>query len=382
MRTLLGLQPRAHFIDDRVVEVVELGAVGQRQLSERVQGLALGQVVLRLVVELGRRTHADFRMHLAQAAQHRGLVLAWRGYRAGRRSLDLADVDHEHGVVRGQRAARFGQHVRMRQIVLGTGLGKRADHVGGVLVEAIVDRAFRARARALVVDTEASADVHVADRQAELGQLDEIAHGFAHAARDVAHVGHLRTHVEVQQLERVRKPGGLQLVDQGQQLARGEAELGLVAAGVLPLAGAEAFQPHAHAEQRLDAERLRLLDDETQLGGLLDDDEDLQAELASDQGQANVFAILVAIADDHAAAPRQREHGHQLGFRTGLESESGTAASGKLAGDVLLLVDLDRIDGRIAARIVPGRHGPGEGGLQARAAIVEYVGKAHQQRQA
>ena len=61
-------------------------------------------------------------------------------------------------------------------------------------------------------------------------------------------------------LQRVREPAALSCVDQIEQLARRQAELGLVAAGVLPLAGAETGQPHAHAEQRFDAERARFFE--------------------------------------------------------------------------------------------------------------------------
>ena len=75
----------------------------------------------------------------------------------------------------------------------------------------------------------------------------------------------------------------------------------LAIAAVLPLAGAKAGQAHTHAEQRLDAERLRLFQRGFELGGFFDDDEYAQPELASDQGQAQVFAILVAVADHDAA---------------------------------------------------------------------------------
>ena len=62
-------------------------------------------------------------------------------------------------------------------------------------------------------------------------------------------------------------------------------------------ASTEAGQPHAHAQARLHAQRLCFLQHQLQFGGLLDHDEGLQAQLAADQGQADVFAILVAIAD-------------------------------------------------------------------------------------
>jgi hypothetical protein len=45
------------------------------------------------------------------------------------------------------------------------------------------------------------------DLVAELGELDEVAHRLAHAVGDVAHVGDLAAHVEMQQLQRVAQAG-------------------------------------------------------------------------------------------------------------------------------------------------------------------------------
>jgi hypothetical protein len=107
-----------------------------------------------------------------------------------------------------------------------------------------------------------------------------------------------------------------------QQLARVQPELGLVAAAVLPLAGAQRGQPHAHAQARLHAQRGGFLDHQLQLGFLLDDDEGLQAQLAPDQRQADVFAVLVAVADDRCRPAAQRQHGHQLRLAAGLQAEA------------------------------------------------------------
>ena len=102
----------------------------------------------------------------------------------------------------------------------------------------------------------------------------------------------------------------------------------------------------------------RLLDHQRQLGRLLDHDEGLQAELAADQREADVLAILVAVADDEAARARQRQHRHQLGLAAGLEAEAFAAVRGQLAGDAAVLVDLDRIDRGVAAGVVAARPSP------------------------
>ncbi len=119
-----------------------------------------------------------------------------------------------------------------------------------------------------------------------------------------------------------------------------------------------------------------------QLGQLLDHNMHAQTELQADQREADVFAVLVAIADHDRTAPRHRQHRHQLGLGTGFEAKAVRAGGNQLAGDAALLVHLDRIDGRIAACIAVIGNRLGECVLQPRQAVGEDVGKAHQQRQA
>ena len=187
--------------------------------------------------------------------------------------------------------------------------------------------------------------------------------------------------MEVQQLQGVEHVGGLEAFDQVEHLARREAELGLVAAAVLPLAGAQRGQAQAHAQARLHVQGLGFLDDHRQLAGLLDDDEGFQAQLAADQGQADELTVLVAIADDQAARAGQAQHGHQLGLGAGLEAKAFTTGRGQLAGDAAVLVHLDRVHGGVAALVVEFLHRAAEGGLQLAQAVAQDVGEPQQQRQ-
>ena len=278
-------------------------------------------------------------------------------HRAQRRALDLADVGHQHGVVRGQRATGLGHDPRRRQVVLGAGLGQRRDDGGGVLLQPVVDRAVAARARALVVDAQAAADVDDVDRHAGLAQLDEIARRLAHALRDVAHVGDLRAHVEVQQLQACR-------ACRPRAVARAGPAAGAARARTWPCRRRcsatcrRRATPGACARRSAARPRARAASSITivQLGGLLDHDEGVEPELAADQRQADVLAVLVAVADHDRAAARQRQHRHQLGLGTGLEAEAVLAVGDQLAGDVAVLVDLDRVDRGVAAVVVVVGH--------------------------
>ena len=94
-------------------------------------------------------------------------------------TLDVGDLNHEHGVVRGQRPAAFRENVRMRQALRVAELLEHPDHGTGVIVHVVVDRTGVARMRAVVVDTQTAAYVDVIDRQAEVAQLAVVTNRFA-----------------------------------------------------------------------------------------------------------------------------------------------------------------------------------------------------------
>jgi hypothetical protein len=62
-----------------------------------------------------------------------------------------------------------------------------------------------------------------------------------------------------------------------------------------------------------------------EFGRLLHHDVGVEPELAAEQREPQVLAVLVAVAD-HDAALRQRQHRHELGLRPGLQPEALGAA--------------------------------------------------------
>ena len=133
-------------------------------------------------------------------------------------------------MVRGDRATGFGDHRRVRQAVFFTGIADRPDDVVRVFVQAVVYRAVRLRAGPFVVHAEAAAHVEALNIHAKLVQLDVETRGFTHAGGDVANIGHLRTEVEVQQLNAVQTTALAQDFHQLQHLVCRQAELGFLAA--------------------------------------------------------------------------------------------------------------------------------------------------------
>jgi len=320
-------------------------------------------------------------MQFAQMPQHRRLARLRHRHCTFRRTFHFADVGHQHRMMRGQRPPGLGQYHRRRQAVLGAGVGQRLHDVGGVLMQAVVDRTLAARAGAFVVHAKAAADIHVAHLTAELADFDQITGGFAHAVGDVAHVGNLRAHVEMQQFQAMQQSGCLELFHQIQQLPWRQPELGVVAARVLPLAGAQRRQPHAHTEARRHAQLARGFDHVRQFGGFLDHDVSAQAEQTANQRQTDVFAILVAVADHQRAGPRQRQHRHQLRLGTRFQTEPIATLCRQFTGHAEMLVDLDRIDRAVATAIALLGHCLRKSLLQGAEAMPENVGKPQQHGQ-
>ena len=91
-----------------------------------------------------------------------------------------------------------------------------------------------------------------------------------------------------------------------------------------------------------------------QLGELLDDRDDLLADLAGEHGHLDELVVLEAVADDRRVqAVGQGQHGQQFGLGAGLQAEVERLAEVEdLLDDVPLLVDLDRVDAAVVALVV------------------------------
>jgi hypothetical protein len=129
-----------------------------------------------------------------------------------------------------------------------------------------------------------------------------------------------------------------------EDLAGGEAELGVLAAALGPLARALGDEPHAQADHRLDVHLLGDADDRAHLGELLGDEDHLLAQLAPDERGADEAVVLVAVAhDERLVVGVHRERGEHLGLATRPRCRSGRAARVEdLLHHLAELVHLDR----------------------------------------
>ena len=211
----------------------------------------------------------------------------------------VGDIGDQHRVVGGHGAPRLGDDVWVRQVLIGANFFNGVHDVVRVFLYAVVHGTERTRTCTLVIHPQPTTHVEHTDIRPLALQLGEITHRLAHAGLDILDVGNLRAHVEVHHLQAIQHAGGAQPRHYAQYLGRRQAEFGFIAAGILPLAGAYGRQAHAHAEQRRHIEGARLLQHHFHLGQLLHHDVHAVAQLFAYEGEADVFAVLVAVAYHH-----------------------------------------------------------------------------------
>ena len=123
-------------------------------------------------------------------------------------------------------------------------------------------------------------------------------------------------------LKQSSMPRDLQLLEAAEHFGDRQAELRAVAARALPAAAAARGQLDAHADLRPDADLLGVLQDQPQLGVLLDDRDDVAADLLGQHRHLDELGVLEAVADDRRVVVGQRHDGQQLRLGARLEAEA------------------------------------------------------------
>ena len=340
----------------------------------------------------------QLRVHLKQigvlAAQHliqppelvqlHAVGIAGGGHPRRGLTFLVGDVDQQHRMVGGERAPGFGDQMRLGHVAASALLAQGMHDVPGVIRQVVVHRAVGAGVGAFVVHAQTAAHVHGIQGGAQLAQFHIVAGRFAHARLDVLDVGDLRAQVEMQHAHAVQPARPAAVLHRLDQLRRTETELGLFAAGVLPVALADAHQAHPQTDARRHLKRPRFLQQHGQLGELFHHDLHLEAELLAHQRQAQVFTVLVAVADHHVAGVGERQHRQQLRLGAGLQPHRLALFPGaqNFMHHAPLLVDLDRIHRRVAALVALLPDGAPEGAGQAPHPVAQNAREAGQHRRA
>ena len=258
----------------------------------------------------------------------------------------VQNVEQQHGIISHGGAAGFGDDVRMRDVFGRQRFGDRFDHVHAIFVERVIAAGGIIGVGAVVIDREPAAEVEEPHGSTFLDQSGIDPAGFEHAGTDVADVRDLRADMVMEQTQTVEHFGFLELVHDAHEFGGIEAEHAAVAARFGPLSAGPGGKFHADADHRLDAEFPAPFDDDRHFAGHFHDEDALDAQLGGIKREIDEFLILVTVADETGfmvghGADGGNEFGFAAGFETMMEFASET---GDLLHDLLLLIDLDRIN--------------------------------------
>ena len=174
-------------------------------------------------------------------------------------------------------------------------------------------------------------------------------------------IGDLRTQMRMQQRQRIQHPLFSQPPYRRQHLAGRQTELG--------------FSPpvFCHLPAPIEANRTRI----PNCGRTFNRAASSMIASSSDSFSTTIKTLrpiswpirarrmysrsFVAVANHHAARRGQAQHRHQFRLAARFQSDPATAVADDFARHPSLLVDLDRIDGGIAATIIQLGDGGGEG---------------------
>ena len=153
----------------------------------------------------------------------------------------LQHLENEHRVVGSEAAATLGDDVGVLDAVFVASVHQLIDRVVDILLDGVVHAVLAgAVAGAVVVHSQAAANVDEVDVEAQLGELHIELASLAQRVLDAANLGHLAAYVEMDELEAVDHLVAGEEVHGGLQLAGVESKLAAVAAALLPLAAAAA----------------------------------------------------------------------------------------------------------------------------------------------
>ena len=203
---------------------------------------------------------------------------------------------------------------------------------------------------------------------------------LAQGGGDAANFRDLRTDVEMNEFQAVVHAHFVERLQGLQQFGRVEAELGGVAAALLPLARARRGELDAYAEVGAHAEFLRGAGNAYEFGHLFDDEEHALAHFLCQERKFYKVLVFVAVADNQAVAVHVRgQHGVQFGFAAGFEAEVVLlAVADNLFNHGAHLVYLNRVDDKVVGFVVVLLFGAVEAFCGLLDAVVKDIGEAQQ----
>ena len=147
MRTVARVELFLYFMAHVQIQLFCPGALLKIEGTGRVADMNIVEIHLAVVQPFAQRAAVAGLVHLLPGFPHTlqrtRRVLRRRGRFGVFVTFNADDVGDQHGVVSGHRAPGFGNHRRVRQAVLFTGIANRPDNVVSILVQAVVHRTVR-----------------------------------------------------------------------------------------------------------------------------------------------------------------------------------------------------------------------------------------------
>ncbi len=271
----------------------------------------------------------------------------------------------------------------MRDFTIVADAAESVHDLAGVLLERVVHRGLRARTAAVVVHSEASTDIHVLDRGAEANELGVNVPQLSNRVLEAVNVVDLASWVAVHELQRVQHVVRRQYLHHVEDLAHEQPELGLLSGRALPAPRPLTGQLHPHSDGRADVVISGVLQNEMQFPEILDDRDDLPAELRRQDGRLDVAVILESVAHDESfgSSPGEGHHRQKLGLGADLEAEVVLGAVAKhLLDHRALLVHLDRVCRHVAPAIIVFGDSVGESSSQGHESVCQDIRKPDEER--
>src|SRR3989441_1129509 len=351
------------FLADFPVEMFDLRFVRQFQQAEREHIVRVLAAFERIVVGLELVQLANVLLDVEQFLDQRVFVFAAGEFYVLPDFANGAEhFDDQHAVVRHEGAAAFADDVRVGHFLRVANVADVINDVIGVFLQGVIGRAVERGPAAVVIDTEAAADVDVFDGETHFVKLAVETGGLLDGLFDGENVRHLRTDVKMDQLEAVREVFRFEQFDRGEQFNCAQTELGVFAGALRPFPGPFAEQPGPDADERFDSEWPRHADDLLQLLQLLNDHDDFLAQLDPHQRHADEDGVFVTVADDEAVRiGLEREAREQFRLAADFQTEPvGFAGVENFFNDFAQLIDLDGKHAAVFALVVEFGDGTAE----------------------
>ena len=385
LRALAGLQLAFQAVAEHGVQLLGQRFFTQRHFALEIEADHFGEVMADAVIGFGHHFTIIGIVQLGNQllGGKRQIFFVGDFRHLIGQALDIGYIHHQHGMMRRHGAAGFRENARMRHIVFIAIFGQHRHNHMRIFADIVINRAFIARVGAVVIHAQAAAHVYIFNRQPQFAQLGKIAHRLFKAQTVIGNIGNLRAHVKMHQLHRVGQACGGELFGGGNQLRGGKAEFAFVAAGVGPFARSERREAHAQADIGFHAQIGRFFNHQIHFRFFFNHDKHLVPQALPHQGEADEFAVFIAVAHNGAAFGRKRQHDHQ--FRLGARFQPDGNLIVFRHDDVFhhrfLLVDLNRVNRRVAPLIIVFADGAVKRSAQTRHTVLQNIGKAKQHRQ-